>query len=97
MWCELPIMVHELPEGWRLPSVLTVLTQVSQIAPIGFIIFKWFFPKRVSFVITIYLILGIGALSCLALSFFWNKTAKIGSEDRSIGLYVLTFSLGLLG
>lgn len=23
--CEMPIMVHELPEGWRLPSVIIKL------------------------------------------------------------------------
>jgi riboflavin transporter 2 len=97
MWCELPIMVHQLPEGWRLPSILTILTQASQIGPIVFLVLKWKYPKRISFVVTIYIILSVGALSCLLLVFFWDKTAVIGSEKRSIGLYILTFSLGLLG
>lgn len=70
---------------------------MSQIGPIIFLILKWLFPKRVSFAFVIYIVLGIGALSCFLLSFFWKKTAIIGGEERSVGLYTLTFTLGLLG
>ena len=97
MWCELPIMVHELPEGWRLPSILGAIIQLSQIGSLLFMLFKCFYPKNVSLVSTSYGLFFIGCISCFLLIFLWNKTVKIGSSERSVGLYILTFSLGLLG
>ena len=97
MWCELPIMVHELPEGWRLPSILGAIIQLSQIGSLLFMIFKCIYPNRVSLVAIIYGLFFIGSLSCFMLIFLWDKSVKIGNSNRSIGLYLLTFSLGLLG
>jgi hypothetical protein len=97
MWCELPILVHELPEGWRLPSILGAIIQLSQIGSLFFLIYKCFYPNKVSLVGIIYGLFFIGSLSCILLIFLWNKTVKFGDNDRSIGLYILTFSLGLLG
>ena len=57
---------------------------------------KWRWPFVFTYVRAIYFILSIGALSCLLLSFFWNKTAFIFNEERSVGLIVLNFSLALL-
>ncbi len=64
MWCELPIMVHELPEYWRLPSILSAVMQLSQLGPVVFLCLKCLFPKRVTFTIANYIILSIGATSC---------------------------------
>ncbi|RNA09135.1 solute carrier family riboflavin member 3-A [Brachionus plicatilis] len=96
LWCELPIMVAELPEGWRLPSILSASTQIAQIAPFTYLIGRRFAPKVFTYVNVIYVILSIGALSCFLLSFFWNKTAVIFSQKHSIGLIVLNFCLALL-
>ena len=29
LWVELPMLVNELPEGWALPSYLSIIVQVS--------------------------------------------------------------------
>jgi riboflavin transporter 2 len=97
MWCELPIMVHELPEGWRLPSILGVLIQFSQTAAFLFVIFRFYYGERASLATVIYVILAIGVLSCLPLAYLWQKTAQVGAERRSIALYFFTFTLGILG
>lgn len=31
LWVELPIMVQQLPEGWHLPSYMTVIIQVKDL------------------------------------------------------------------
>ena len=31
IWSEFSLMVSKLPEGWRLPSILTAVIQISQI------------------------------------------------------------------
>ena len=33
MWVELPLVVPEIPEGWYLPSYLTVLIQMANVGP----------------------------------------------------------------
>lgn len=40
VFVELPVMVPQLPEGWNLPSLLTILVQVGNIAPITVVLFK---------------------------------------------------------
>lgn len=90
-------MVDSLPEGWRLPSVLTAVTQIAQIGPFIYLLGKWFYPKQFGHIRVIYCILTVGVLSCLFLSLYWNKTEYILHENRSIYLYVFNFSLSLLG
>ena len=90
-------MVHELPEGWRLPSILSATIQIAQIGPLFFLFGKWKFPNQVTYVRAIYLALVVGALSCFFLSFFWDSTVLIGDEKRSLALYILNFFLALLG
>ena len=95
--CELPYMVDQLTEGWRLPSILTAISQIAQIGPFLYMSFKLIFPNKFKLVRVIYCILSIGAISCLLLSLFWNKTAVVLHEKRSIYLYIFNFSLSLLG
>ena len=120
LWCELPIMVYQLPESkekyhrsrkpkliewwliyclleWKLPSILSASTQIAQLGPCIFLIGRHYAPKAFSFTNAIYVILGIGALSCFLLSFFWDATAFIFGDVHSVGLIVLNFSLAILG
>ena len=89
-------MVDELPEGWRLPSILTAISQVSQIGPFIFLLLKFCWPKKFDNVKIIYFVFFIGATSCLLLAIFWNKTVKIRNENRSLYLYIFNFTLSLL-
>ncbi len=89
--------VHELPEGWKLASVLSASTQIAQIGPVFFLVGKKFAPQTFTYVRAIYTILFIGAASCFLLSFFWNATATVFGKERSLGLYILNFSLAILG
>lgn len=97
IWCELPIMVNTLPEGWRLPAILTVTSQLAQIGPFLFFAGKVLFPNHFGNVKTIYFIFFVGAASCLLLCFFWDRTFIVMNESRSILLYLFNFTLSLLG
>jgi riboflavin transporter 2 len=96
LWCETVIMVHELPEKWKLSSILSASTQIAQIGPIFFLIGKHFRPNAFTYTRAIYVVLSIGATSCFLLAFFWNTTAFIWGKEYSIGLYILNFSLAIL-
>jgi hypothetical protein len=97
LWAEMTILVHELPEGWRLPSIVNFTIQIAQVTSLSFLLGRWLAPKAFTYARANYIILAIGSVSCLLLSFFWNKTAFIFGEERSIGLYVLNFCLAVLG
>ena len=34
VWVELPLIVSSAPEGWQLPSYLTVIAQVANVGPV---------------------------------------------------------------
>ena len=62
-----------------------------------FLLGRYFKPNIFTYVRAIYVILCIGSFSCLLLSFFWNSTIKIGDNEYSVGLYILNFTLAILG
>lgn len=97
LWCELPFMVDELPEGWRLPSILSAISQFAQLGPFMFLICKLFCAQKIENVKTIYIIFSIGACACFSLALFWNRSVVIFNEKRSIYLYIFNFGLSLLG
>ena len=90
-------LVDELPEGWRLPSILNYISVIAQLGPIGFSIGRYFYPKKFTFERAIYVLFTVGIFSCLALALFWNKTAFVFGERRSVYLYIFNFTLSLLG
>lgn len=96
IWSELVFLVDELPEGWRLPSILNLISVFAQLGPLSFSVGRYFFPKQFTFVRAIYSVFLVGLLSCLFLAMFWNKTEVVMHERRSIYLYIFNFTLSLL-
>ena len=97
LWVELPAMITEgLPEGWRLPSYLSVIVQIANIGPLFVTLYNVFAPGKLNNKGVVYVILGIGSLSCLLLAFLWKTTAYVAGEERSIALLILQFFLALV-
>uniref|UniRef100_A0A8C4NND8 Riboflavin transporter n=1 Tax=Eptatretus burgeri TaxID=7764 RepID=A0A8C4NND8_EPTBU len=96
IWVQLPLMVPVLPEGWLLPSYLTLIIQVANVGPLVVALLNRFCPGFLKEVNVIYAILGVGLLSCLLLSLFWNATLVVAGELRSLPLLVLAFFLALV-
>uniref|UniRef100_A0A8C4VIY1 Riboflavin transporter n=1 Tax=Gopherus evgoodei TaxID=1825980 RepID=A0A8C4VIY1_9SAUR len=48
MWVELPLIVPRVPEGWYLPSYLTVLIQFANVGPLFVTLMHHFQPGRLS-------------------------------------------------
>ncbi|XP_060069408.1 solute carrier family 52, riboflavin transporter, member 3-B-like [Ylistrum balloti] len=93
LWVELPVMVPHLPEGWKLPSYLTVITQLANIGPILVTIWYVCCKSTVPEKTLVYVILVVGAASCLLLVFFWKNTSYIAGTNHSLALLVLQFFL----
>lgn len=89
-------MVEQLPERWRLPSILTLISQIGQIGPLIFIIGRRIFPNKFTNANAIIIVLFVGAISCFCLAIFWRKTLFVLNEYRSVYLYLFSLSLSLL-
>ncbi|KAA0188488.1 hypothetical protein HAZT_HAZT006407 [Hyalella azteca] len=92
IWVELPLMVDSLPEGWALPSYLSVIIQIANIGPISYSVLQLLRPvKRLS--AFVYFLLTIGCIASLLLFFFWDTTTYINGEEHSTALFILIFFL----
>ena len=96
LWVELPIIVQEIPERWSLPSYLTVMIQLANIAPLAFTLGNKFYPRVVREVPVIYISVLVGIASCILLAFFWKETSYIAGAERSTALLALCFFLSMV-
>lgn len=91
LWVELPLIVPQVPEGWYLPSYLSILTQIANIGPLFITLMHRFRPGKLNETGVIYFIVSFGTLSSLLLAFFWKETVVVKGVERSIYLLILTF------
>ncbi|GFO39517.1 solute carrier family 52, riboflavin transporter, member 3 [Plakobranchus ocellatus] len=91
LWVELPILVSYLPEGWTLPSDLTIVGQFGNLGPLAFSLLVYLFPRVKLEVPASILIVVVLSLCALLFSFLWRETATFGGSEYSIALLGLTF------
>ncbi|XP_037130599.1 solute carrier family 52, riboflavin transporter, member 3-B [Syngnathus acus] len=96
MWVELPLIVPQIPEGWFLPSYLTVLIQMANIGPLVIILMHRFRPGVLNEKPVIYCIVTLGIFVAFLLAFFWKHTVTIGSTLHSVPLLILCFLLSVV-
>lgn len=96
MWVELPLIVPKIPEGWYLPSYLTVLIQMANIGPLFITLMHRFRPGVLDERPVIYCIVGLGIVATFLLAFFWKHTVAIGESLHSVPLLVLSFLLSVV-
>ena len=96
LWVELPILVDQLPEGWNLPSYMTVIIQMANIGPIAVTIAHICAPGKVREQPIVYAMVLIGSVASLLLVFFWQETSVVAGEEHSTALLTLMFFLSLV-
>ncbi|KAF6089388.1 solute carrier family 52 member 3 [Phyllostomus discolor] len=96
LWVELPLVVTQLPEGWYLPSYLTVIIQLANISPLLITLLHHFRPGCLPEVPVIFAVLVVGTVACTLLAFLWNVTSWVQGSYHSITFMVLTFFLALV-
>lgn len=96
MWVELPLVVPKIPEGWYLPSYLTVLIQMANIGPLFITLMHRFRPGMLDEQPIIYSIVGLGIVATFLLAFFWEHTVMIEGSPRSVPLLLLSFLLSVV-
>uniref|UniRef100_UPI00398ED01D solute carrier family 52, riboflavin transporter, member 3-A n=1 Tax=Pristiophorus japonicus TaxID=55135 RepID=UPI00398ED01D len=96
LWVELPLIVNVLPEGWDLPSYLTVIIQLANVGPLFVTLMHKFAPGKVKEIIAIYIIISIGIMASLLMVFFWKETTLLAGKSHSTAFLILTFFLSLV-
>lgn len=96
LWVELPLLVTELPEGWYLPSYITVIIQLANVGPLLVTLLHHFRPGCLSEVPVIFTVLSVGTVACILFAFLWNVTSWVLGGHHSITVMVLTFFLALV-
>ncbi|XP_067267123.1 riboflavin transporter 2 [Chanodichthys erythropterus] len=96
LWVELPLIVPQVPEGWYLPSYLSVIVQMANIGPLFVTLMHRFRPGTLSETAVIYFIVGFGILASLFLAFFWSETVVVQGVERSVPLLLLVFFISIV-
>ncbi|XP_070841359.1 riboflavin transporter 2 [Chaetodon trifascialis] len=96
LWVELPLIVPRIPEGWYLPSYLSVLIQMANVGPLFVTLMHRFRPGALNETAVIYVIISLGTMASFLLGFFWKETVVVAGVPRSVALLVLTFFLSVV-
>ncbi|XP_052000598.1 solute carrier family 52, riboflavin transporter, member 3-B-like [Xyrauchen texanus] len=96
MWVELPLIVPEIPEGWYLPSYLTIIIQMANIGPLFITLMHRFRPGVLDERPVIYTIVAVGVVATFLLAFFWKHTLTLGNSKHSAALLSLSFLLSVV-
>uniref|UniRef100_A0A3P8TK64 Riboflavin transporter n=1 Tax=Amphiprion percula TaxID=161767 RepID=A0A3P8TK64_AMPPE len=93
LWVELPLIVPQIPEGWFLPSYLSVLIQMANVGPLFVTLMHRFKPGVLNEAAVVYVIIALGTVASFLLGFLWKETLVVAGAPRSVALLVLTFFL----
>ncbi|XP_056336114.1 riboflavin transporter 2 [Danio aesculapii] len=96
LFVELPLIVPHVPEGWYLPSYVSVIIQMANIGPLFVTLMHRFRPGTLSETAVIYFIVGFGILASLLLAFFWSETVVVQGVERSVPLLLLIFFISIV-
>jgi len=100
MYTELPLLVTQLPEKWRLASDISIIIQLANIGPLLFCWLRWRRLKqglsedRLLKVAT-YGVLMLGAGAMAALAFSWRLVVDFAGSKVSVSFYFFTFLAAL--
>lgn len=96
LFVELPLIVPHVPEGWYLPSYISVIIQMANIGPLFVTLMHRFRPGTLSETAVIYFIVSFGILASLLLAFFWSETVVVQGVERSVPLLLLIFFISIV-
>lgn len=96
LFVQLPLLVERLPEGWALPSSMSVAVAAANVGLVLYALLKRLLP-RLPDSLYIYGLLAIGMASLILNSFLHTETVVINNQERSVAFLLLTFSTALVG
>ena len=102
---EMPLMINVVPEGWKIASYVSLVTQLANVGPILYTIVSKVrsrINKRKASnyhskkdVVLSFAIISIEVVSMLLISIFWNHPTYVSGKKHSVVLMVLLCCSGL--
>jgi hypothetical protein len=92
IFAQLPTLAQELPEGWALPSYLSVTIQLANVGPVAYLMLRRRERGSPSAASAVTAIVCCGLVSMLLLALAWRSTAKVLGAPRSWALLLFTFT-----
>lgn len=98
IFLQLPLIVSTAPEGWSLPSYITITVQMGNIGSFAYVLYQKYSPKKIDDGLLIYIALFIGCVAAVCMAFFYQVTITINSTTRhSVALLLFTLLFAFVG
>ncbi|XP_006746359.1 solute carrier family 52, riboflavin transporter, member 2 isoform X1 [Leptonychotes weddellii] len=94
IWVELPVVVKELPEGWSLPSYLSVLVAVGNLGLLVVALWRRLAPGK-SERGPIQVVQALGVVGTALLAPLWHHVSPVAGQLHSVAFLTLALVLAL--
>lgn len=96
LYTQLPLLVQSAPEGWDLPSHLSIIIQMGNFGPILYSGWRKIYGNQYDRILIICIFI-LGIISVFLMAMFYNVLGIIFGQPHSIILYILSFGMALVG
>ncbi|XP_007954298.1 solute carrier family 52, riboflavin transporter, member 2 [Orycteropus afer afer] len=94
IWVELPLVVKDLPEGWSLPSYLSVLVALGNLGLLVVTLWRRLAPNKGERV-PIRVVQALNVLGTALLAPLWHHVSSVAGQPCSVAFLTLTLLLAL--
>lgn len=94
IWVELPLVVKDLPEGWSLPSYLSVLVALGNLGLLVVTLWRRLAPGKGERA-PIQVVQALSVTGTALLAPLWHQVATVAGQNHSVAFLTLTLVLAL--
>ncbi|XP_066121501.1 solute carrier family 52, riboflavin transporter, member 2 isoform X1 [Saccopteryx bilineata] len=94
IWVELPVVVKDLPEGWSLPSYLSVLVALGNLGLLVVTLWRRLAPGKGEQA-PIRVVQALSVVGTALLALLWHQVAPVAGHNYSVAFLTLTWVLAL--
>lgn len=96
LYTQFPLLVQNAPEGWDLPSYISIAVQTGNLGPLLYSAWRKKYGNQYDRPLII-LVLILGIISMFLMAMFYDVYGIIFGKPHSIILCILTFAIALVG
>lgn len=96
LYTQFPLLVKSAPEGWSLPSYLSIAVQTGNLGPFLYSFWRKRFENKYDQALTIF-VMVMGIASIFIMAKFYDVSSTIFGQPHSVILCILTFTIALVG
>lgn len=94
VFLQVPIIIQDAPEGWKLSSFIVLVVQSGNIGPLFYTIIQKYWPIKDAYLI--YFLLALGCIGSLLFGFVYDKRTVLFGHELSLALFIITFMFAIV-